>query len=103
MSDLEGKIEKIRCDSETSETVSVHPTAKNSTQSPKDELTDADMEKELAEFKLKTTEDITKIKTTLENMEKTKEEKRWRIGIVISIIIALISSISSIIINLIEK
>ena len=39
LSDLEGKIEKIRRDSETPETVSGHSPAKNSTQSTKDELT----------------------------------------------------------------
>lgn len=58
---------------------------------------------EPAEFKLKTTSELTRMKTTLENIEKTKEAKRWRIETIISIIALIISIISPIIITIIAK
>lgn len=69
-----------------------------------------DLQRQLAVHNQKEYDNITKeepaefkLKTALEGIVKTKEEKRWRIGIIISIMIALISSITSIIITLIAK
>ena len=126
LSDLEGKIDKIRHDSETPEAVSDHLKAKNSTQSSKDELT-----RKTNNTKLETTMEETEVtqlppyrfpleaekseeettskptKTTFENIEQTKEEKRWWIAgkniIVTGIICPTIVSIISFIISPIVK